>query len=37
LLLDGVNVQVPEPPAYGMLMVGLLALLGVRRVLRRKA
>jgi MYXO-CTERM domain-containing protein len=28
---------VPEPPAYGMLMVGVLVLLGARRVLRRKA
>jgi hypothetical protein len=37
LLLDGANLQIPEPPAYGMLMVGLLALMGVRRVLRRKA
>jgi hypothetical protein len=41
LLLDGVSMSqqttVPEPPAYGMLMVGVLVLLGARRVLRRKA
>jgi hypothetical protein len=39
LLLDGVSLTqtVPEPPAYGMLLVGVLALLGARRVLRRKA
>jgi hypothetical protein len=41
LLLDGVSMSqqttVPEPPAYGLLMVGLLALLGARRMLRRKA
>jgi hypothetical protein len=43
VLLDGVNLSltntqtpVPEPPAYAMLMAGLLALLGVRRVYRRK-
>jgi hypothetical protein len=40
-LLDGVNMSqqttVPEPPAYGLLMVGLLALLGARRMLRQKA
>jgi len=27
---------VPEPPAYGMLMVGLLGLLGVRRAWRMR-
>jgi hypothetical protein len=44
VLLDGVNLTmvnnvtpVPEPPAYAMLMAGLLALLGVRHVYRRKA
>jgi hypothetical protein len=39
LLLDGVSMtqNVPEPPAIGVLMVGLLALFGVRRVYRRKA
>jgi hypothetical protein len=43
VLLDGVNltmvnnqVPVPEPPAYAMLMAGLLALLGVRHFYRRK-
>jgi hypothetical protein len=39
-LLDGVvmtqTTTVPEPPAYGMLMVALLGLLGVRRVYRNK-
>jgi hypothetical protein len=38
LLLDGVamtqTTTVPEPPAYGMLIVGLIALLGARRVWR---
>ena len=44
VLLDGVNltltnsqVPVPEPPAYAMLMAGLLGLLGVRRLYRRKS
>jgi hypothetical protein len=40
LLLDGVslttNTSVPEPPAIGVLLVGLLGLLGVRRVYRTK-
>jgi hypothetical protein len=36
-LLDGVVMTVPEPPAYGLLAVGLLGLLGARRVYRRKA
>jgi len=36
LLLDGVSLTVPEPPAYGVLMVALLGLLGVRRAYRRK-
>ncbi len=40
LLLDGVTMSqqttVPEPSTYGMLLVGLLALLGVRRVYRNK-
>jgi len=42
VLLDGVNLSlntqtpVPEPPAYAMLMAGLLALMGVRRIYRRK-
>jgi hypothetical protein len=42
VLLDGVNMSlntqtpVPEPPAYAMLMAGLLALLGVRHMYRRK-
>lgn len=36
VLLDGVSMTVPEPPAYGVLMVALLGLLGVRRVYRRK-
>jgi hypothetical protein len=36
-LLDGVSMILPEPPAYGVLLVGLLALMGVRRVWRGKA
>jgi hypothetical protein len=36
-LLDGVSMIIPEPPAYGLLMVGLLALMGARRVWRGKA
>ena len=40
LLLDGVTMTqqttVPEPSTYGVLLVGLLALLGVRRVYRNK-
>jgi hypothetical protein len=37
-LLDGVTMSqtVPEPPAYGMLMVGLLGLLGARRAWRMR-
>jgi hypothetical protein len=35
-LLDGVSMQIPEPPAYGLLMVGMLGLLGARRAWRRK-
>jgi hypothetical protein len=40
-LLDGVvmtqnTTTVPEPPAYGMLMVGLLGLLGARRAWRMR-
>jgi hypothetical protein len=38
VLLDGVTLSqtttVPEPPAYGMLLVGLLGVLGVRRAWR---
>jgi len=37
LLLDGVSMTVPEPPAYGVLIVGLLGLLGARRFYRKKA
>jgi hypothetical protein len=41
LLLDGISVSqqttVPEPSTYGVLLVGLLALLGVRRLYRKKA
>jgi len=36
-LLDGVSMTIPEPPAYAVLMVGLLALLGARRAYRGKA
>jgi len=40
LFLDGVSMTqqttVPEPSTYGVLLVGLLALLGVRRVYRNK-
>lgn len=40
LLLDGITMSqqttVPEPSTYGVLLVGLLALLGVRRVYRNK-
>jgi hypothetical protein len=36
-LLDGVSMTIPEPPAYAVLMVGLLVLLGTRRVYRGKA
>ena len=31
-LLDGVSMIIPEPPAYGLLMVGMLGLLGARRL-----
>jgi len=30
LTLDGVSMTIPEPPAYGLLMVGMLGLLGAR-------
>ena len=33
-LLDGVSMSIPEPPAYAVLMVGVLVLLGARRVYR---
>ncbi len=36
-LLDGVSMTIPEPPAYAVLVVGLLVLLATRRFYRGKA